>query len=128
VQLVPLAVGMVAALVTGLAAIHFLLRYLRTNTLAVFVAYRVVLAAILVIFFLGFFTMLTNFFYSQSLPTAFAMLLALCLATAAALTGGVRNNTGQSDEFFVTFTFSLKVHPRYGLGSDSVKPYSLLGR
>jgi undecaprenyl-diphosphatase len=53
VQLVPLAVGMVAALVTGLAAIHFLLRYLRTNTLAVFVAYRVVLAAILVIFFLG---------------------------------------------------------------------------
>jgi transglutaminase-like putative cysteine protease len=30
-----------------------------------------------VIFFLGFFTMLTNFFYSQSLPTAFAMLLAL---------------------------------------------------
>lgn len=30
-----------------------------------------------VIFFLGFFTMLTNFFYSQSLATAFAMLLAL---------------------------------------------------
>jgi transglutaminase-like putative cysteine protease len=30
-----------------------------------------------VIFFLGFFAMLTNFFYSQSLPTAFAMLLAL---------------------------------------------------
>jgi transglutaminase-like putative cysteine protease len=30
-----------------------------------------------VIFFLGFFTMLTNFFYSQSLVTAFAMLLAL---------------------------------------------------
>jgi len=30
-----------------------------------------------VIFFLGFFTMLTNFFYSQALPTAFAMLLAL---------------------------------------------------
>jgi transglutaminase-like putative cysteine protease len=30
-----------------------------------------------VIFFLGFFTMLTNFFYSQSLPTAFTMLLAL---------------------------------------------------
>ncbi len=31
----------------------------------------------LVIFFLGFFTMLSNFFYSQSLPTAAAMLLAL---------------------------------------------------
>lgn len=30
-----------------------------------------------VVFFLGFFTMLTNFFYSQSLMTAFAMLLAL---------------------------------------------------
>jgi transglutaminase-like putative cysteine protease len=30
-----------------------------------------------VIFFLGFFAMLTNFFYSQSLTTAFAMLLAL---------------------------------------------------
>ncbi len=30
-----------------------------------------------VVFFLGFFTMLTNFFYSQSLLTAFAMLLAL---------------------------------------------------
>ena len=30
-----------------------------------------------VVFFLGFFAMLTNFFYSQSLPTAFTMLLAL---------------------------------------------------
>lgn len=30
-----------------------------------------------VVFFLGFFAMLTNFFYSQSLATAFAMLLAL---------------------------------------------------
>src|SRR6185369_12902265 len=30
-----------------------------------------------VVFFLGFFAMLTNFFYSQSLLTAFAMLLAL---------------------------------------------------
>ncbi len=32
---------------------------------------------IFVIFFLGFFTMLTNFFFSQSLPTAAAMLLGL---------------------------------------------------
>ena len=31
----------------------------------------------LVIFFLGFFTMLSNFFFSQSLPTAVAMLIAL---------------------------------------------------
>jgi len=30
-----------------------------------------------VVFFLGFFTMLTNFFFSQSLPTAVAMLVAL---------------------------------------------------
>jgi transglutaminase-like putative cysteine protease len=30
-----------------------------------------------VVFFLGFFTMLTNFFFSQSLPTALAMLVAL---------------------------------------------------
>jgi len=30
-----------------------------------------------VVFFLGFFAMLTNFFYSQSLPTALAMLMAL---------------------------------------------------
>jgi protein-glutamine gamma-glutamyltransferase len=32
---------------------------------------------IFVVFFLGFFTMLTNFFFSQSLPTAIAMLVAL---------------------------------------------------
>ncbi|HUR87571.1 MAG TPA: DUF3488 and transglutaminase-like domain-containing protein [Ramlibacter sp.] len=32
---------------------------------------------IFVIFFLGFFSMLTNFFFSQSLPTAIAMLIAL---------------------------------------------------
>lgn len=32
---------------------------------------------IFVVFFLGFFTMLTNFFFSQSLPTALAMLVAL---------------------------------------------------
>ena len=32
---------------------------------------------IFVVFFLGFFTMLTNFFFSQSLPTAAAMLVAL---------------------------------------------------
>jgi len=48
-EIAPLVVGMVAALVSGLAAIHFLLRYLRTNTLAIFVAYRLVLAAIVVV-------------------------------------------------------------------------------
>ena len=49
----PLVVGMVAALVSGLAAIHFLLRYLRSNSLTVFVVYRLVLAAIVVVVFLG---------------------------------------------------------------------------
>ena len=37
----------------------------------------------LVIFFLGFFTMLSNFFFSQSLPTAAAMLIALLGLLAA---------------------------------------------
>jgi undecaprenyl-diphosphatase len=49
VDLLPLAVGMLAALVSGLAAIHFLLRYLRTKSLAIFVIYRLVLAAIVVV-------------------------------------------------------------------------------
>ena len=53
IQVVPIVVGMVAALISGLLAIHFLLRYLRTNSLAIFVAYRVVLAAIVIVFFLG---------------------------------------------------------------------------
>jgi lipopolysaccharide assembly outer membrane protein LptD (OstA) len=45
----------------------------------------------------------------------------------AALTFRVRDNPGQSDDFTVAFSFSLKARPRYGLGSDVVKPYSLLG-
>ena len=49
----PLVVGMVAALISGLAAIHFLLRYLRSNSLTVFVVYRLVLAAVVVVVFLG---------------------------------------------------------------------------
>jgi undecaprenyl-diphosphatase len=48
-----LAVGMVAALVSGLVAIHFLLRFLRRYPTHVFVAYRIVLAAIVVVAFLG---------------------------------------------------------------------------
>jgi undecaprenyl-diphosphatase len=48
-QLAPLVVGMVAALVSGLAAIHLLLRYLRSNSLTVFVVYRLVIAAIVVV-------------------------------------------------------------------------------
>ncbi len=42
----PLAVGFVAATVSGLAAIAFLIRYLRSNSMAVFVAYRLILAAL----------------------------------------------------------------------------------
>ncbi len=53
VDLLPLIVGMVAALIAGLAAIHFLLRYLRTRSLLIFVIYRLVLAAIVVVVILG---------------------------------------------------------------------------
>jgi undecaprenyl-diphosphatase len=49
VQVVPLALGMVAAFLTGLAAVAFLLRYLRDHSLTIFVVYRLVLAAVLVV-------------------------------------------------------------------------------
>jgi undecaprenyl-diphosphatase len=49
----PLVVGMVAALISGLAAIHLLLRYLRTNSLTIFVVYRLVVAVIVIAFFLS---------------------------------------------------------------------------
>ena len=42
----PLAVGFAAAALSGVAAIAFLMRYLRSNSMAVFVAYRLILAAI----------------------------------------------------------------------------------
>lgn len=44
-----LVVGMVAALVSGLVAIHFMLRYLRTRSLDIFVWYRFALAAVVVV-------------------------------------------------------------------------------
>jgi undecaprenyl-diphosphatase len=53
VAVAPLAVGFVAALVSGLIAIWALLRYLRSNSLAVFVLYRVVAAAIVVVVLLA---------------------------------------------------------------------------
>ncbi|MEI8333228.1 MAG: undecaprenyl-diphosphatase UppP [Chloroflexota bacterium] len=46
---VPLALGTLAAFLTGLAAIAFLLGYLRDHPLTIFVAYRLVLAAIIVV-------------------------------------------------------------------------------
>jgi undecaprenyl-diphosphatase len=53
IELAPLLVGMVAALLSGLVAIHVMLRYLRTRSLDVFVWYRFVLAAIVVIAWLA---------------------------------------------------------------------------
>jgi undecaprenyl-diphosphatase len=52
VSIAPLVVGMVAAFVSGIIAIGFLLRYLRTRSLTVFVVYRLVLAAIVVVVWL----------------------------------------------------------------------------
>ena len=49
VALMPLVVGLVASLVSGFAAIHFMLRYLRTRSLQVFVWYRFVLVAVVVV-------------------------------------------------------------------------------
>jgi undecaprenyl-diphosphatase len=49
----PLVVGMVASLVSGLVAIHFMLSFLRRQTLAAFVWYRFALAAIVLIVWLA---------------------------------------------------------------------------
>jgi undecaprenyl-diphosphatase len=49
----PLLAGMAAALVSGLIAIAVLLRFLRTRSTDIFVAYRVVLAAIVLVTWLG---------------------------------------------------------------------------
>jgi undecaprenyl-diphosphatase len=51
--LVPLLAGMLASLVAGLLAIAFLMRYLRSHGLGVFVLYRLVLAAVVVVAWLG---------------------------------------------------------------------------
>ena len=48
-----LAVGMIAALVSGLAAISFLLRFLRSNPTTIFVVYRILLAVVIVVAWLG---------------------------------------------------------------------------
>lgn len=49
----PLAVGILAALVSGLLAISVLLRYVRTRSYSVFVAYRIALAAVVLAVFLS---------------------------------------------------------------------------
>jgi len=53
VDLVPLLAGMLAALVAGMAAIHFMLRYLRTRSLDIFVWYRFGLAAFVLVVWLA---------------------------------------------------------------------------
>jgi undecaprenyl-diphosphatase len=53
VQLAPLLAGMAAALVSGLVAIAVLLRFLRTRSTDVFVAYRIILAAVVLVTWLG---------------------------------------------------------------------------
>jgi undecaprenyl-diphosphatase len=49
VELGPLLVGMIAAFVTGVLAIRFMLGYLRTRSLTIFVVYRLVVAAVVVV-------------------------------------------------------------------------------
>jgi len=53
IQLAPLVAGMVASLLSGLLAIAVLLHYLRSHGVGIFVAYRVVLAAVVVVAWLG---------------------------------------------------------------------------
>lgn len=45
----------------------------------------------------------------------------------AALTFRVVDNTTGPKDYTVAFTFSLKASPRYGLGTDIARPFSLLG-
>lgn len=44
-----------------------------------------------------------------------------------ALTFRVRDNGDGEDDYTVAFTFSLKAMPRYKLGSDTIRPYQLIG-
>jgi undecaprenyl-diphosphatase len=53
VSIAPLVVGMVASLLSGLVAIHFMLGFLRRQSLDVFVLYRFVLATIVLIVWLA---------------------------------------------------------------------------
>jgi undecaprenyl-diphosphatase len=53
VALTPLIVGMVASLIAGLIAIGVLLRFVRSHPTDVFVAYRVLLAAVVIVAWLG---------------------------------------------------------------------------
>ena len=52
VSIAPLAVGFAAAAISGLAAIHFMLSFLRRRSLDVFVLYRFALAAVVLVIWL----------------------------------------------------------------------------
>ena len=52
VSIAPLVVGLVAAAISGMAAIHFMLAFLRRQSLDVFVLYRFALAAVVLIVWL----------------------------------------------------------------------------
>ena len=52
VELAPLVAGTVAAFVSGMLAIAVLLRFVRTHSYGIFVAYRIVVAAIVIVVFL----------------------------------------------------------------------------
>jgi LPS-assembly protein len=45
----------------------------------------------------------------------------------AALTGGIRDQGDGSTDYSIVFTFSFKARPKYSVGGDSVRPYSMLG-
>jgi undecaprenyl-diphosphatase len=49
VALGPLVVGLIAAFVSGMIAISFMLSYLRTRSLNIFVVYRIVVAGVILI-------------------------------------------------------------------------------
>jgi undecaprenyl-diphosphatase len=51
-EAIPMIVGVVTASISGYLAIHFLIAYLRTRTLVVFVVYRIAFAAVLALVFL----------------------------------------------------------------------------
>jgi undecaprenyl-diphosphatase len=53
IAVTPLIVGMVASLIAGLVAIGVLLRFVRSHSFDVFVAYRVLLAAVVIVAWLG---------------------------------------------------------------------------
>lgn len=45
----------------------------------------------------------------------------------AAVTGGVRDDGDARKDYSIVFSLSLKASPKFGLGGDTVRPYTLLG-